>query len=87
MILAKWAEYLHSLLNKVHTTDPGFQDDLPTLPIIPKLVVPPSFDEVEKAILSFKDNKTASPDNIPAVVIKYGECALHRRLHNFILDC
>ena len=63
------------------------QSYLPTLPIIPKLDDPPSFDEVEKAILSLKDNKAAGPDNIPAEVIKYGECALHRRLFNFILDC
>ena len=87
LILERWAEYLLNLLNKVHTTDPGFLDDLPTLPIIPKLDDPPSFDEVEKAILSLKDNKTADPDNIPAEVIKYGGCALHRRLHNFMNDC
>ena len=85
LILERWAEYLQNLINKVHTTDPDFLDDLPTLPIIPKLD-PPSFDEVEKAILSLKDNKAAGPDNIPAEVIKYGGCALHRRLHNFILD-
>ena len=87
LILERRAEYLQNLLNKVHTTDPEFMDDLPTLPIIPKLDDPPSFDEVEKAILSLKDNKAAGPDNIPAEVIKYGGCALHRRLHNFILDC
>ena len=87
LILEIWAEYLQNLLNKVHTTDPGFLDDLPTLPIIPKLDDPPSFDEVEKAILSLKYNKSAGPDNIPAEVIKYGGCALHRRLHNFIHDC
>ena len=87
LILERWAEYLQNLLNKVHTTDPTFLDDIPTLPIIPKLDDPPSFDEVKKAILSLKDNKAAGPDNIPAEVIKYGGCALHRRLHNFILDC
>ena len=87
LILDRWAEYLQNLLNKVHTNDPYFLDDLPTLPIIPKLDDSPSFDEVIKAILSFKDNKAAGPDNIPAEVIKYGGCALHRRLHNFILDC
>ena len=80
LILERWAEYLQNLLNKVHTTDPGFLDDLPTLPIIPKLDDPPSFDEVERAIRRLKDN-------IPPEVIKYGGCALHRRLHNFILDC
>ena len=32
-------------------------------------------------------NRTADPDNIHAEVIKYGGCALHRRLHDFILDC
>ena len=87
LILKRWAEYLQNLLNKVHTTDPGFLNDLPTLPIISKLDDPPSFDEVEKAILSLKDNKAAGPDNIPAEVIKYGGCALHRRLHSVILVC
>ena len=87
LILERLAEYLQNLLNKVHTTDPGFLDDLPTLPIIPKLDDPPSFDEVEKANLSLKDDKAAGPDNIPPEVIKYGGRALHRRLHNFILDC
>ena len=87
LILKRWAEYLQNLLNKVHTTDPGYLDDLLTLPIIPKLDEPPSFYDVQKAIFSLKDNKTADPDNIPAEVIKYGGCALHRRLHNFIFDC
>ena len=87
LILARWAEYLQNLLSKVHTTDPGFLDDLPTLPIIPKLDDPTSFYNMEKAILSLKDNKTAGLANIPAKVIKYGGCALHRRLHSFILDC
>ena len=87
LILRRWAEYLKHLLNKVHTTDPGFLDDLSTLPTLPKLDDPPFFGKVEKAILSLKDNKAAGPDNIPAEVIKYGGCALHRRLHNFILHC
>ena len=34
LILERWVEYLQNLLNNVHTTDPGFLDDLPTLPII-----------------------------------------------------
>ena len=87
LILKRWAEYLQNLLNKVHTTDPGILDDLPTLPIIQKLDDPPSFDEMEKAILSLKDCKAVGPDNIPPEVIKNGGCTLHRRLHNFILDC
>ena len=73
LILERWAEYLRNLLNKVHTTDPDILDDLPTLPIIPKLDDPPSFDEVEKVILSLKDNKAAGPDNIPPEVIKHGD--------------
>ena len=87
LILKRWTEYQQSLLNKVHTTDPGFLDDLLTLPITPNLDDPPSFDNVEKAILSPKDNMAVGPDDILAEVIKYGGCALHRRLHNFILDC
>ena len=87
LILERWAKYLQSLLSKAHITDPGFLGDLPTLSTIPKLDDPPSFGEVEKVILSLKDFKVAGPDNIPAEVIKYGGCALYRRLQNFILDC
>ena len=49
------------------------------------LMTKPSFGEVEKGIISLKDNKTAGPDIIPAEIIKFGGCALHRRHHNFIL--
>ena len=87
LILERWAEYLQNLLNKVQTTDPGFLDDLPILTIIPNFDDPPSFDEVEKAILRLNDNKAAGPDNIPPEVINYGGGALRRRLHSFILDC
>ena len=85
LILAKWDDYQLNLLYRVHPTDPGFLVDLPTLPIIPKLDDPPPFDEVEKTILCLKDNKTTGAGKIPAEVIKYGGCALHRRLHNLIL--
>ena len=64
MIHERWAEYLQNLLNNVHSTDPGFLDDLPTLPIMPKLYEPQSVEE--KAILRMKDNIAAGPDNIPA---------------------
>ena len=66
LILARWAEYLQNLLSKVHISDPGLLDDLPTLPIIPYLCNQLSYDEVEKAILFLNDNKAADPDNIPA---------------------
>ena len=87
LIVARWAEYLHNMLNKVHTIDPGFLNDLPTLLIIPKLDDPPSNDEVEKAFHNLKHNKIARSNNIPAEVIRHGGFALQRRLHNFILDC
>ena len=68
-------------------TYPGFLDDLPTLPIFPKHDDPPSFYKVEKAFFSLNDNKADGPDDIPAEVIVFGGCALHRKLHNCILDC
>ena len=86
MIMTRWAKYLQRMLGNVHASDQDFLDDLPTLPIITKLVDPPSIDEVEKAILSLKDNKTVGPDNIGAEVIKYEGCALHRRRYKFFLD-
>ena len=69
MILARWDEFLQNLLNKVHATEPDFLDDLPILLISPNLDDPPSFNKVEKAALSLKDNTAAGPDNIPAEVI------------------
>ena len=87
LILERWAEYLQNLLSKVHTTDPGFLDDIPTLQIISKHDEPPSFDDVEKEKLNLNGKKTADPDKITAEVIEYGACASHKRLHNFILDC
>ena len=42
---------------------------------------------MEGAILRLKDNKATGPDNITPEVTKYGGCALHRRLHNFIPYC
>ena len=51
MNLARWAECLQNMPNKVCATDQAFLDDLLTLPITPKLDGPPSFDEVEKAAL------------------------------------
>ena len=80
MILARWAKYEQSMLNKVHATEQAFLDDLPTQLIIPNLDDPPSLDKVKKAILSLNDNKAACPDNIPPEVFKYGGCALHQRL-------
>ena len=68
LILERWAEDLQNLLSKVHTTDPVFLVDLQSLPIIPILDEPPSFDKVVKAIHILKDNKTVGPDNIPAEV-------------------
>ena len=56
-------------LHNNNNNNPGFQDDLPTLTIIPRNDDPSSHNEVEKVILSLKDNKTAGPDNIPAEVI------------------
>ena len=66
LILERWAEYLQSLLDKVHISDTALLGDLPTLPIIPIPSDPPSLDELEKAILWLNDNKAAGPDNIPA---------------------
>ena len=52
VILTICARCLQSLLDKVHATEASFLNDLPTLPTIQNLDDPPSFDEMETAILS-----------------------------------
>ena len=74
MILARWTEYLQNLLNMGHATDPAFPNELLILLIIANHDEPKCVEKVEKAVLSLKDNKAASPDNIPAEVIKHGVC-------------
>ncbi|KAK0135214.1 Craniofacial development protein 2 [Merluccius polli] len=83
-ILDRWAEHF---LNKINTIDPTILNELPTVPVLSELDIPPSFVNMKKAILSLKNNKAVGPDNIAAEVLKYGGYALNCRLHYFILDC
>ena len=75
MILARLAEYLQNILNEVHITNAIFLDDLQTLPITPNLDNYSSLDNVEKVILSLKDRKAASLENISVNFVKYGGIA------------
>ena len=77
LILERWAEYLQNL-NKVHTTDPGILDDPQTLPIIPKVDDPPSFDKVKRPFTVSKATKqpvqtTSLLRSFSMVVVLYTE--------------
>ncbi len=85
-ILARWAEHLNELLNRVNPADPSVIDRLPTLPLMGELDLQPSFSEVHKAAKSLKNNKAVGPDGLPAEVFKYGGYTLTRRVHRFIRD-
>ena len=58
-------EYLQNLPNKVHTTDPGFLDDQPTLPIFVC-----TNEQTRKEFNRLRPSKAAGPDGISPKVLK-----------------
>ena len=69
-ILDRWVEHLSQLLNQMNPIDPQFADHLPSLPLFDSLDTTPTFDEIQAACKSLKNNKAAGPDGIPSE----GEC-------------
>jgi hypothetical protein len=88
-ILARWSEHFDELLNKPDIVpsegvnplsvqsgwEPSVQD-----------VEPPSYEEVDQAIVKLKNNKAPGIDGIPAELFKYGGQELKRRLYQKTLD-
>ena len=82
-ILDRWVEHLSQLLNQMNPIDPQFADCLPSLPLLDSLDTTPTFDEIQAACKSLKNNKAAGPDGIPSEIFKFGGYAVTRRLHKW----
>ncbi len=71
-ILVRWAEHFNILLNRDSDADPTILEELPKLPPIHNLSLPPTFQEVLSSVRSLKNNKSPGTDNIPAELLKEG---------------
>ena len=81
--LKRWVEHFQQLLNRPPPMEP---------PILPPAnqeldisCEPPTRAEVEKAIKSLKNNKSAGPDNIPAEVLKADISTSVNMLHGLLI--
>ena len=81
-ILSRWAEHSSELLNRVNPTDPSFIDTVPQLNVVEELDLPPTLDEVKKAIFSLKCRKAAGLDGLQRELLKYGGDRVHEEIIN-----
>lgn len=66
----RWKEHFSTLLNRPSSVSPEALDLIPQKPVIDSLDLPPTLDEVEKAIKQTSSGKAPGMDGIPAEVYK-----------------
>lgn len=71
-ILDRWAEHFNSVLNRPAAINDQAIAHLPQLAINTDLDIPPTYEEVNKAIKQMTTGKAPGPDAIPAEVYKTG---------------
>ena len=85
--LCRQAEHFSDHLNQTNPTDPTFNEAVPQLNIFGELDLPPTLDEVKKAIDSQKCRKSAGLDSVQAELLKYGGDQVHEELFHHISAC
>ena len=71
-VLERWAEHFCGVLNRPSSISKEAIDNLPQVPINETLDIPPSTEDVVKAVKQLSDGKAAGKDSIPAEVFKFG---------------
>ena len=66
----RWAERFSTLLNKTSTVDPTALEQVPQQPTLNDLDLPPSMDELSKAIKQTNSGRASGKDGIPAEIYK-----------------
>ena len=80
-ILERWAEHFNNVLNRPSTISEEAINRLPQVPTNLSLDVPPTLDEISKAINLLSSGKAPGEDAIPAEIYKEGGKALTDKLH------
>ncbi len=86
--MERWAEYYQELYSTENAiTDTAIENTMP-LPTMDELDMPPTTDEMRKAIDSLSCGKAPGSDGIPPEIVKAGrENALIGHLHELLLQC
>ena len=86
--MERWAEHYQELYLRENTVTDSAVESTCTLPILEVLDIPPSVEELSKAIHSLACGKAPGKDGIPPEVIKAGkQTALLHHLHELLLQC
>ena len=84
--MERWAEHYKELYLRENTVTDSAVESTCTLPILEELDVPPSVEELSKAINSLACGKAPGKDGIPSEVIKAGkQTALLHNLYELLL--
>ena len=86
-ILMRWAEYYASLFNSSNSTDQSVIEELPQMPVVSEMDVPPTLEEVRTSIGSLKNDKAPGPDGLPSEIFKHGGEELETHLLKIFQRC
>ncbi|XP_076461753.1 uncharacterized protein LOC143294207 [Babylonia areolata] len=84
----RWAEHYQELYSRENIVADAAMESIPNLSVMEELDIPPSEEELSKAIVSLVCGKAPGKDGIPPEVIKAGKrTALFHHLHQLLLQC
>ncbi|XP_076056371.1 uncharacterized protein LOC143034323 [Oratosquilla oratoria] len=84
--MERWAEHYQELYSRENVVSTATVEKCKALPLMEELDVPPSIDELGKAIDSLASGKAPGNDGIPPDVVKAGKSTvLHHHLHELLL--
>ena len=83
-ITDRWREHFANLLNRPSTVDTAVLDQIPQKPILAELNLPPTLNEVMKAVKRTSTGRAAGMDNIPAELFKAAGPEAMDAFHNIL---
>nr|XP_054768285.1 uncharacterized protein LOC129275831 [Lytechinus pictus] len=86
-ILTRWSEHFQALFGADRVVQDSATLRIPQLSVKEELDVPPSLQELTKAIEQMKSGKAAGVDGIPPEIWKCGGPVLHNKLHELLVCC
>ena len=86
--MKRWAELYQNLYSRGNIVNDMAIENTTSLPTMEELDLPPTIDELRKAIDSLACVKVPGSDGIPPEIVKAGkESSLLSHLHNLLLQC
>ena len=85
--MRRWTEHYLELYATQNVVSDSAIERIPDLPVLDQLDAPPSIEELGRAIDHLRNGKAPGNDGIPAEVLKHGQPALLKPLHELICDC